>query len=69
MCGESKINSEIGAIAVPIQKFGRKLYTNESSEARPNSFKVYTSVDTVYADKVGVIVNGFLAGFRVKGGG
>lgn len=64
MCGDSKINSEIGAIAIPIQKFGRKLYTDESSEARPNSFKVYSSIDTVQSDKVGHIINGFMAGFK-----
>ena len=66
MCGHSKFSEEIGAIAIPKQKFGRTLYIDESCEARPNSFKVYSSVDTVYADRVSAIVNGFIAGFNAN---
>jgi len=69
MCGESKINETIGAIAVPKQLFGRTLYTDESSESFPNRIKPYCSVDSIYSDRVGSIVNGFLTGFRAKCGG
>ena len=64
MCGDSKINSEIGAIAIPIQKFGRMLYQNDSSDAFPNRYMSYCSVDSIYAERVSSIVNGFMAGFK-----
>ena len=69
MCGDSKINPEIGAIAIPKQIFGRMLYQNNSSDAFPNRFAQYCSVDSIYAERVSSIVNGFVAGFRAKGGG